>query len=347
MIIGDKVYTINQNAFSGCTNLNSVTLGSNIELIGDEAFNDCVNLTELISYSINPPECLTQSLYDIDKWNCTLKVPKEAVSAYQSAEQWKDFFFIEALPAEDVIAESIVFNKSKLMLEVGTTKTLNVSILPENTTNKTVSWKSSDESVATVDENGEVTAISVGEAEITATITDGSNLSATCNVTVEPEFIFATSISLDQTKLALNIGETQILTATVLPESATNKTVEWTISNARVAEVSEDGEVTVNMRGKATITATTTDGTNLSASCELTATSGIEEIENLDLLIKVDGNNIVVCDAQIGETIRVFATDGSLVASKEVTDSTTVISVPVSGLYLVKVGNRTAKVLVK
>ncbi|WP_055665734.1 Ig-like domain-containing protein [Desnuesiella massiliensis] len=83
-----------------------------------------------------------------------------------------------------VIAESISLDKTSLNMLEGTTEKLTATVLPENTTNKKVTWTSSDSSVAFVDENGNVVAIKEGQAIITATTTDGTNLTATCNVTV-------------------------------------------------------------------------------------------------------------------------------------------------------------------
>jgi hypothetical protein len=69
-----------------------------VTTIGEEAFSDCTNLTQLISHAVTPPTCGTQALDDINKWNCTLKIPEGTNSAYMAADQWKEFFFIENVP---------------------------------------------------------------------------------------------------------------------------------------------------------------------------------------------------------------------------------------------------------
>lgn len=86
-----------------------------------------------------------------------------------------------------IIPSTLTLNKSIDNLQVGQTDTLIATITPDNATNKTVTWKSSDESIATVDQTGKVTAVKEGTATITATTTDGSNLSANCVVTVTPQ----------------------------------------------------------------------------------------------------------------------------------------------------------------
>ena len=80
----------------------------------------------------------------------------------------------------------------------------------------------------------------------------------------------ATSITLGEQAMTLNLGEEHTLTATVLPENTDNKTVIWSSSNPEVATVDAQGKVTALMTGTTTITATTTDGSNLSASCAVT-----------------------------------------------------------------------------
>ena len=108
--IGDNINTIGRWAFSGCSNLDYFSFGKSVKSIGQEAFSDCVNLKKLISYAEVPPTCDTNALDDINKWVCTLQIPQNTLSAYQSANQWKDFFFIE-----DVLSEigGVTIDESK------------------------------------------------------------------------------------------------------------------------------------------------------------------------------------------------------------------------------------------
>ena len=97
--IGNGVKSIGNWAFSGCSSLDKFSFGGNVESIGKEAFSDCTGMTQLISYAVTPPTCGAQALEDINKWECTLKVPESCKAAYQEADQWKDFLF-----TEDVLA---------------------------------------------------------------------------------------------------------------------------------------------------------------------------------------------------------------------------------------------------
>ena len=93
--IGNGVKSIGNYAFSGCSSLEGFSFGSNMKTIGVEAFSDCTNIETITSYATVPPTCGAQALDDINKWSCVLKVPQDYTAAYQAADQWKDFFFIE------------------------------------------------------------------------------------------------------------------------------------------------------------------------------------------------------------------------------------------------------------
>ena len=95
VVIGHGVKSIGDYAFSGCSNLDGFSFGSNLKTIGAEAFSDCTNITSITSHAEVPPTCGEQALDDINKWTCVLKVPQNYASAYQAADQWKEFFYIE------------------------------------------------------------------------------------------------------------------------------------------------------------------------------------------------------------------------------------------------------------
>ena len=162
---------------------------------------------------------------------------------------------LQFLPVgEDVIipVTSISLSSTEASILLGHSQTLTATVLPDNATDKTVTWTSSDSSVASV-ENGVVTANKLGTATITAT---AGTKSATCQITVLP--IEVASVTLDRTTASILLGSTTTLTATVLPDNAADKTVTWTSSDSSVASV-ENGVVTANKFGTATITATAGD----------------------------------------------------------------------------------------
>ena len=164
---------------------------------------------------------------------------------------------IMVVPTE---VSSITLDKSSASLKVGETVTLTATVNPSDATDKTVTWTTSDATVATVS-NGVVTAKKLGTATITA---KAGEKTATCSITVIPTPV--TSVTLSKTSASLKVGETVTLTATVNPSDATDKTVTWTTSDATVATVS-NGVVTAKKLGTATITAKAGDKT---ATCSIT-----------------------------------------------------------------------------
>ena len=169
---------------------------------------------------------------------------------------------------------SVSISPSSLSLHNGQTSTLNATVLPSDATDKTLSWKSSDVSVATVDDSGNVTGIGRGRTTVTATSRDGE-LESKCEVEVRQ---LAEGISIDESDVTLYTGESAELSATVLPEDTSDKTVQWSSSNTAVATVDQNGIITAIKAGTATIKATSTDGSNVSASCTVTVLQHVNGI---------------------------------------------------------------------
>ena len=159
-------------------------------------------------------------------------------------------------------------DRETLDLEYGKPITLTATVKPDNATDKTVTWSSSDTKIATVDQNGKVTWVSSGAATITVTTKDG-NKEAKCRITAKP--VPVTSVSLNKTSLTLGLNGTETLKATVKPDNATDKTVTWSSSDTKVATVDQNGKVKMlSSKGEATITVTTKDG-DKTASCKVIA----------------------------------------------------------------------------
>ncbi len=154
--------------------------------------------------------------------------------------------------------ESVSLDQDSLPLKVGESAQLYETILPLNAADKSVTWASSNTSVATVS-NGLVTAIAEGNATITVTTVDG-DYTATSSATVSIVFIPETGVILDQATLALNVGGSAQLKETVLPANATDKSVTWSSSNESIATVSNTGLVSAISNGNATITVTSNNG---------------------------------------------------------------------------------------
>lgn len=167
-----------------------------------------------------------------------------------------------------VIASAVSLDKDILSLVAGTTGTLTATITPDDVETKDLTWMSCNEAVATVDGNGVVTAVKLGEATVTV-VTRSGGKSASCVVKVTAAPIPVTGVTLDKTELSLSIDDKSPLVATIAPLDATNTNLVWTTSDAAIATVSNAGEVTAKAVGVATITVTTEDG-GKTATCIVT-----------------------------------------------------------------------------
>lgn len=169
---------------------------------------------------------------------------------------------------------SVSLNKTSMTLKVGASSTITPTVKPSNATYKTVKWTSSNYDVATVDENGKVTAKGVGYAEITAT-TSQSGKKAVCKVSVVKA---VTGVSISESSLRIEVGDKVTLKATVKPSDATNQTVSWKSSASSVVSVSSSGKITAKKLGTATITVSTADG-NFKKTCKVEVVKKVKSVE--------------------------------------------------------------------
>lgn len=177
----------------------------------------------------------------------------------------------------------VSLNKSQMDIMPGSSETLVATITPGDATDTSVTWSSSNSSIATVDGNGTVTAVKAGSATITVSTNDGG-YTATCNVTVG---VPVTGVTLNKSTLNLDISQTETLVATVLPNNATNKNVTWSSSNTSVATVNSNGLVNPVGNGTCTITVTTQDG-GYKATCSVTVTTRITGIHLNKVTTKIE-----------------------------------------------------------
>lgn len=157
--------------------------------------------------------------------------------------------------------DSVALDKTSLDLSVNETKTLTATLSPYGVED-TLTWRSSNTNVATVNSSGKVTAVGVGTATITVTTSNGKT--ASCKVTVKAA---PTSVTLSKTSLSLTAGSKYLLKPTLTPSNATT-TYTWTSSNKNVATVNSNGNITAVNAGTATITVKTSNGKT--ASCKVT-----------------------------------------------------------------------------
>ena len=176
-------------------------------------------------------------------------------------------------PSTPVAVSGVALNKKVATINVGKTVTVKATVTPANAANKTLAWTSSNRTVATVS-NGVVKGVKAGRIVITAKTTDGSNISATCTVTVKQP---VTSISLSK-KATMYTGKKLTLKAKVNPANASNKALTWKSYNTKIAKVASNGVVTGVKAGTVKITATAKDGSRKSATCTVTVRQSVSKI---------------------------------------------------------------------
>lgn len=176
---------------------------------------------------------------------------------------------------QEVSVSSVSMNQAAVEMIIGETVQLSASVQPSNATEKTISWATSNQSVATV-ADGKVTALAEGFSTITASC---GGKSATCQVTVSKGYVAVSSVTLSNSSLELVEGEEATLNATVEPSDATDKNVAWSTSDASVATV-DGGKVTAVKAGTATVTAKAGDKT---ATCSIIVKQKLVPVESVEL----------------------------------------------------------------
>ena len=200
-----------------------------------------------------------------------------------------------AVTVTPVAVESVSVSETSLTLPEGISSALTAVITPSNASNRSVTWTSSDERVATVSEDGVVTAVTAGNATITVTTADG-NKTAVVTVTVtkrEAGSIRVESVELNKSALELEVNEDASLAAAVTPASATYKHIIWKSSDSSVAIVTSDGQILALKEGKTIITATAADG-GATAACAVTVKAkGAVETKKYTVTFDSNGGSAV------------------------------------------------------
>lgn len=260
--------------------------------------------------------------------------------------------YVEQLEYEKNQISAITLTPASANVEKGATVTLTAKTTPEKPNNPTLTWTSSNSSVAKVDANGKVTGVATGSATITVSSDNGIKATATIKVIISPA-----SISLDKTSVTIEKGSTSTLKATLTPSDCTEKNVTWTSDKTSVATVDSNGKVTAVGAGSAVITAKTSNGKTATAavtvvvsptsitldksslsiekgaSATLTATVGPSDCTDKSVTWSSDNTSVATVDAS--GKITAVATGSAVVTAKTsngktATSKVTVIISPTS-----------------
>ena len=241
-----------------------------------------------------------------------------------------------------IIAESLELSPAELSLSPNKSYRINAIYTPDDISSKNFEWSCSDEGVATFKKNLDssitVTAIADGNATITCRTTDGSNLTATCEVTVVTE-----SLELDPSEITISKNQTAVIKPVFLPLGTPNRPCEWSGSDENVVKykANSDGSITVlgAADGVAIITCHTTDGSDLTATCTVTVGTGAVDGIEADAVTVRGENGVIRVEGAEDARVEVFNTAGVCIYSGTDTE----IYVPQRGLYVVKVAGRATK----
>lgn len=169
-----------------------------------------------------------------------------------------------------VPATGIRLTKTSAELDEGETLELFYKLEPSDATTRGVEWASDNTDVATVDEDGLVTAVKTGTATITVSVKGQPEIKATCTITVKSSAIAVTKLSLSVSSAEVSVGKTLTLSCTIEPTNATNKELVWSTSDETIATVDAQGVVTGVKAGTVTITVASKSNPSVTATCTVT-----------------------------------------------------------------------------
>ena len=341
--IGNSVTSIGERAFGYCTGLTSVTIPNSVTTIGLYAFSGCSGLTSLTftgngawypknnmpsisqiktvnigsgitslgnfgftpdvvnCYAATPPSCSSGTFSNYDG---ALHMPAASMASYFMADYWHNFNNMVNDLTDKITLDITTAN----LIQWGTLSLAAVAD-PEGSN---ILWASNNPAVATVDENGVVTATGEGECDIFATLASNPAVYASCHVIVSyPEI----TLTLSYESLEMNVGNEQTLSVTITPDN-TGLTPTWSSSNTSVATIDENGKVVAVGEGECDITAKVLDQT---ATCHVTVTNNVIITLNLDNAIIGANQALTVyptCSPDVSVELVVTTSDPSVAVAR-------------------------------
>ncbi len=316
-------FTINANDFATSITAFKTTTSYDV--------GDAINLSDVtakVNYYIEETDqFITYSNFAANNLTATLKNPSgQTVSTsgtFNVSGRWHLVISLIDNPSISTTVDidvavvsvtSITLDKTSATIEIGSQETITPTVLPENASDKGVTWTSSASSVASVS-GGVVTALAEGTATITA---KAGNYTATCNVTVIPVYVDGISVaSLGN----MNIGDERDLNVTISPANATNKTVSYSTNPAGIVSITADGKVTAIAAGSTVITVTTEDGSYFATTSVTVSAVNVSSVtlDKTELDLTIDDSavtlNATVLPANATNKGIIWSSDDNTVAT--------------------------------
>ena len=249
-----------------CRSLETLVLPASLRAIGESPIEYCTNVKTILSKATEAPMTADGSMFDWENRGTlydqvTLYVPKGYQDTYANHTAWSQFSKIVEVNPNIALKKAVYLDKSKAVVRKNNTLKLKASVYPVTLADKSVKWKSSDKTIATVSSSGKVTGVKSGVVTITCTSV-ATGAKATCKVTVG-------TITLNKSEVVVRKKKSVTLTPTVYPTTLEDKSVKWKSSDKTIATVSSSGKVTGVKSGIVTITCTS-NATGLSTTCKVT-----------------------------------------------------------------------------
>ena len=213
---------------------------------------------------------------------------------------------VEIVNVESISISSVTVDGKKysenITLSISQSGTVNCKVAPENATNQSLNYRSSDEQILTVYATGKIVGKSEGTASVIVSAAENEEITA--EITVNVVKVLATKIQIDNIPKELRVGESHKLGALFTPKNASDRSVKWTSSNTSVVSVNSSGSLSAKKEGTATITVTSTTNPSLTASVTITVLPKIEKPILPVSSIKISAKSTV---GYIGSTLKLSA----------------------------------------
>ena len=365
LILSEGVSYIGNGAFRRCKKLESVTIPGSVKYIADDAFFGCEALKD-VTICDGVQSIGTSAFYQTSNYvYMNITIPPSVTylgplciegddyyhhptiygvggSAAQTYAKEHNIRFVDT----DIVL-GIKFEKDNFYVQKGDFIKPNVIFDPQNATNRTLEWYSINPNIATVDENGEVHALSVGSAVIY--IYTPNNLSAKCTVNVlEP----ANSVKLDKTYATIGVNDTLTLNAEISPSTSTDN-VTWSSDNQSIAQVSssngKQAVIKALQTGTVNITATTDSGKT--AYCKIIVKPHITNISFPESIYQIDKGEIfslepTITPADSIDTIKSYTSSNKNVATVDNYGNVTALSAGQTEISVTTSNGKNAKCIV-